>query len=176
MRPCQKLASVSIARPAVRFIYLLFSFLIFTGCHSASHPSTHKLTDAQAEERELRQASREWDQLFNDGDAAQLGSLYADSAISMPPNSPTVQGRRAIQADFESFFSANVARHQTIVDGMLQDGDVAIEAAHYRLTYKPRAGGSEVVETGRHVECRRKIGGRWQIVVEIWNSDSPASK
>jgi ketosteroid isomerase-like protein len=56
------------------------------------------------------------------------------------------------------------------------ESGLAIERAHYRLTYRPRAGGAEVVETGRHVECRRKIGGQWLIVTEIWNTDAPPTK
>jgi hypothetical protein len=52
------------------------------------------------------------------------------------------------------------------------EGHLAIEAAHYRLTSKPRAGGRECVESGRHLECRRRIDGRWQFVLEIRNSDT----
>jgi ketosteroid isomerase-like protein len=94
----------------------------------------------------------------------------------MPPNAPTVRGRRALQADFESFFADNVARHETFVDELLNEGGLAVEAARYRLIYKPRSGGPEIVESGRHIECRRKINGEWKIVLEIWNSDTPAPK
>ncbi len=138
-------------------------------CQTANHSRTGRHDD-------LRKASEEWDNLFNAGDAAKLAPLYAENVISMPPNLPTIQGRKALQADFESFFAANVARHETTVDEILMDGSLAIERAHYRLTYRPRAGGAEVVETGRHLECRQKIDGKWKIVLEIWNSDAPAPK
>ena len=94
----------------------------------------------------------------------------------MPPNAPTMRGRQALQADFKSFFEANIARHETMVDEMVIEGSLAIERAHYRLSYRPRAGGTEVIETGRHLECRKKIDGKWQIVLEIWNSDTPPPK
>jgi ketosteroid isomerase-like protein len=129
-----------------------------------------------SQQEELRQASAVWDRLFNAGDGAKLALLYAEDAISMPPNSPTIKGRGAIQADLEGYFAGNAARHETMVETIVREGDLAIESARYRLTYKPRAGGAEVVETGRHLECRRKIGGQWKIVLEIWNLDTPAPK
>lgn len=137
------------------------------GCQSAG---------SLREGESLRQAGAEWDRIFNSGDAAKLAALYAEDAVSEPPNNPTVQGRAAIQKEFEGFFATNVARHETKVDDLIVSGDLAIEAAHYRLTVKPKAGGTETVETGRHVECRRCIGGKWQIVLELWNLDTPAPK
>jgi len=78
---------------------------------------------------ELTQASQEWDRQFNAGDAAALAALYAENAVSMPPSLPTLQGRRALQADFESFFSANEARHETTGDEINVEGGLAIERA-----------------------------------------------
>lgn len=145
------------------------------GCQCAG--DSHALSEpGPTHQEELRQASADWDRLFNLGDAEKLAALYAEDTISMPPNSPTVQGRRAMQADFESFFASNVARHETMADRIFNQGDLAIEAARYRMTYRPRAGGAEVVESGRHTECRRKIDGKWLIVLEIWNSDTPSAK
>jgi ketosteroid isomerase-like protein len=158
-----------------QFLGIAVSLLLFVGCQSTSRSHRHGEMDGQQKD-ELRQISGEWDRLFNASEAAKLASLYADDAISMPPNNPTVNGRKALQADFESFFAGNSARHETMVDKIFLDGDLTIEAAHYRLTYKPRAGGVEVRESGRHTECRRKIGGKWLIVLEIWNSDVPSQK
>jgi hypothetical protein len=42
-----------------------------------------------------------------------------------------------------------------------------------RAHYVPKGTAAEVVETGRHVVCRRWIDGRWQITWEIWNTDAP---
>ena len=158
-----------------QFLPLAATLLLLTGCQNVCPFRAHN-EPAALQQEELRQASAEWDRAFNAGDAAKLALLYAEDATSMPPNNPTLRGRKAIQADFETFFAGNVARHETIVDEILQEGDLAIEAARYRLTFKPRAGGAEVVESGRHLECRRKIDGKWRIILEIWNSDAPVSK
>ena len=145
--------------------------MLIIGCQSPSQ--SHKPGPSQ---EELRQTSQEWDRLFNIGDAVKIASLYADDVVSMPPNSPTLTGRGALRTDFETFFAKNMARHETMVDKIVMEGDLAIEVARYRLTYRPRVGGAEIVETGRHMETRRKIDGRWRIILEIWNSDSPAPK
>ena len=160
------------------FSALAASLLFVAGCQCGSTTAsrTHRQLDAPRQEEELRQASAEWDKRYNAGNAENLAALYAEDTVSMPPNSPSLQGRKALQADFESFFASNIARHETTIDKIVMDGALAIEAAHYRLVYRPRAGGAEVVESGRHLECRRKIDGQWKIVAEIWNSETPAPK
>jgi len=80
-----------------------------------------------------------------------------------------------LRADFEKFFTANAnGRHETFVDELLATREWAIERARYRLTYAPKSGGAQVIETGRHVVRRRSLDGRWQIAWEIWNTDTPA--
>jgi uncharacterized protein (TIGR02246 family) len=145
------------------------------GCQTAwnSRPDQSQVA---VDDRELRQASQDWDKYFNSADAAKLASLYSEEAVSIPPNLPTLHGRKAVRADFEAFFASHTARHETIVERILIDGGMAVESGRYRMTFKPKGGGTEVVETGRHVECRRKIDGKWRIVLEIWNIDTPLPK
>jgi ketosteroid isomerase-like protein len=156
---------------------LAASLVLLAGCQTGTHSQATRQPEALSHDHELRQASVEWDGLFNSGETTKLAALYAEDAISMPPNAPTVRGRQALQADFKSFLDTNTARHETTVDGIVREGNLAIEHARYRLTYKPRSGvGTEVVETGRHLECRKKVNGKWLIVLEIWNSDTPPAK
>ena len=158
-----------------RLILAIACTAFVIGCQSPNALLVRGPADSPSQ-IEVRAVGREWDRLFNSGDAAKLASLYAEEAVSMPPNSATVSGRKAIQAEFESFFASNLARHETMVDQILERGDLTIEVARYRLTFRPRAGGTEVVETGRHIEIRRKIEGQWKIELEIWNSDMPLPK
>jgi ketosteroid isomerase-like protein len=119
-------------------------------------------------------AAAEWDELFNAHRTSDLANLYATDADSMPYNTPTVHGRAAIRAMFESFNHDNDdARHETTVDELVLTPDRSIERGHYRMTYTPKASHQAVVETGRHVMERRWIDGRWQIVWEVFNTDKP---
>ena len=158
----------------IRFI-LVVCLVGVAGSHNTASVAASGADDSRSQS-EVRAAGREWDGYFNSGDVVKLAALYAEECLSMPPNSPTVSGRKAVQAEFESFFATNVARHETMVDQIIERGDLAIEVARYRLTFRPRAGGAQVVESGRHFEIRRKIDGQWKIVLEIWNSDMPLSK
>lgn len=122
----------------------------------------------------LRRAGAEWDRLFNAGDTAGLAAQYAEDALSMPYNAPTVRGRKAIQAELDKFLADNTAKHETSIDEVLTSGDGwAIERARYTMTITPKAGGAKIVETGRHVMCRKKVADKWQIAWEIWNTDQP---
>jgi uncharacterized protein (TIGR02246 family) len=143
--------------------------LLLMGCQSG-------LVAPASEQKALQQCSAEWDRLFNARDAARLAQLYAADAVSMPPGAATLQGREALRKEFESFFAANTARHETTVDQLLIEGDLSIESARYRLISKRSGDNSETIETGRHLECRRRISGQWQIVLEIWNVDTPPAK
>jgi uncharacterized protein (TIGR02246 family) len=149
----------SVARAAI----LLLVALAAAACERAEPP----VPDA------LRTAPAEWDRLFNAGDAAALAALYAENASSMPYDAPTLQGRQALETEFARFFSENTGRHETLVDELIANDDWAIERARYVLTYAPRSGGPEARETGRHVMCRKKKDGTWQIAWELWNKDAP---
>lgn len=152
-------------------LWLAHSFLL-PGCATApAHQSA-----AANQEDSLRRTSAAWDAMFNARAVAQLAALYAEDAVSMPPAAPSITGRAAIRRDFEALFAANNVRHETRIDQFIIDGDRAIELAHYTLTTQPRPDGDTVVETGRHVVCRRKTPLQWEIIWEIWNTDGPAQK
>jgi hypothetical protein len=48
-----------------------------------------------SDDEAVRAASRAWDRAHNAGDAAALGRLYAENAVSMPNNRPALEGRLA---------------------------------------------------------------------------------
>jgi len=130
------------------------------------------VSGSAADEALLKQATADWDRLFDSGQAEALAGLYSPDLVSMPYETPSVRGRDAQQKSFEEFFSENEnARHETTVEEMLVTKEWAIERGRYKMTYTPKKTGAPVIETGRHVMCRKKIDGRWQIVWEIWNTD-----
>jgi uncharacterized protein (TIGR02246 family) len=152
---------------------VLMSLCLSVGCRTRSNPGLP--SDASSkDEASLKQASADWDRLFNSGQAAGLAALYSPDLVSMPYETPTVHGRQAQQAAFEQFFAENQnARHQTTVEEILVANEWAIERGRYTMTYTPRKTGLQIVETGRHVMCRKKVDGTWQIAWEIWNTDTP---
>lgn len=152
---------------------ILILLIVSAGCGTGRNAGLPSQPN-QEDEARLKQATAEWDRLFNSGQASALAALYSPDLLSMPYDAPTVRGRPAQQAGFEEFFAENEnARHETTVEEMLVTKEWAIERGRYKMTYTPRKTGIAIVETGRHVMCRRKVDGNWQIVWEIWNSDKP---
>jgi uncharacterized protein (TIGR02246 family) len=143
---------------------------------SANGSGRERKPKERASRDALARVSAEWDARFDAGDAVGLSALYAVDAVSMPYDAPALRGRAALRADFASFFASNTSqRHETHVEAIVIRGDLAIERARYTLRYAPKNGSGEVVETGKHLECRRRINGRWQIIYEIWNRDAAPS-
>lgn len=152
----------------------LDTFLMFSCCLAAICAYAQENETSQVDEQYLKEAGKEWDGLFNSGQIEALAALYSEDVISMPSNAPAIKGSKALKADFAKFFAENTARHETYIDEILRTDEFAIERARYVLTYRPKGGEAEVVETGRHVVCRKKRDGKWQIAWEIWNTDQPA--
>jgi ketosteroid isomerase-like protein len=151
--------------------FLLLVLLFADSCQSPK-PSNENSADNEY----LKNAGAQWDKFFNSRDINNLSDLYSDDAVSMPYNYQTVSGKKAIRAELEKFFEGNEARHETFVEEILTKDEWSIERARYINTYTPKGTANRIVETGRHVICRRKINGKWLITWEIWNSDQPLPK
>jgi uncharacterized protein (TIGR02246 family) len=132
--------------------------------------------DLAADEAAVRAASAAWDDAHNAGDAVRLAALYAEDAVSMPPNRPAIEGRPAIAADFHSFFAGARAHHRTQIVSLVIARDWAIERGQYRLTTVTKETGVAAEETGKHVVIRRRVDGDWRIHWEIWSADTPAGR
>lgn len=125
----------------------------------------------QAQEDQVREASAAWDEAFNSGDLTQLMALYTEEAVDMPPNLPVLEGRAAIEADLQYILEEFTAHHETSIIDIKIGGDLAIERAAYTMLLTPKAGGDTVTEVGKHIVVRQKVGDKWKVLWEIWNSD-----
>jgi len=158
---------------AKRYFTALILFAIFLSVSCRTEQSSNAPKEITGDGEYLKNAGAEWDKLFNARDVANLADQYAEDAVSMPYNYQTVTGKKAIRAEIEKFLEQNDARHETFPEEILTKDDWSIERARYITTYTPKSGGNRIVETGRHVMCRKKINGKWLIAWEIWNSDQP---
>lgn len=122
-------------------------------------------------EAQVRAASAAWDEAFNAADVAQLMELYHENAVSMPPSLPILEGKPAIQADFEWLFDNFTTHHQTTIVDLEIAGNLAVEQGQYMMTFTPKDGSEPFDEVGKHIVVRRKSGDTWQVVREIWNTN-----
>lgn len=106
--------------------------------------------------------------LAKDWDGAT--ALYADSAVLLPPNSPTVRGRTAIRAFLGQFPPLS---ELTIVDDtVVGTGTRAYAIGRYHMTI---AAPGAPVDSGKFLDIREKqADGSWIYVADMFSSDIPA--
>ena len=123
-------------------------------------------------ETEIKAAIAEWVEIYNRNDWVLLADQFAEDAILMPPNSPSVMGRSAIaawQAANEDGF-----RIALVPDEVYLAGDRVIVRGR-SCVFIPLANGATAVDVGKFMEVRnREPDGRWQVSHDIFNSDLPA--
>ena len=112
--------------------------------------------------------SEQWEAEYNAGNAAGVAALYTKDAVLMPPNTKAVHGHEAITAFVEKDMSANKGNKLQIESvEYSKNGDLGFA----RGTFKFMNAAGNVVDQGKWIEVRKKVGGKWYIHSDIWNSD-----
>ncbi len=122
-------------------------------------------------EDQIREAVDAWEAAFAAADVDQIMDLYAEGAVSMPPNYPASEGKAAIRADFEWLFDTfTVQRQFTLVD-IEMSGTLATRRGVWTQILTPKDGGDPVTEVGKCIVIFKLSGSEWKVVWEIWNLD-----
>jgi len=125
---------------------------------------------AQAARKAIEQGNRDFVAAFTRGDAASIGALYTENATLMPPGAPMTHGRAAIQAFWQGTIEAgikNVSLRTVSVDA---HGAIAREIGRFAMDVPAQQQQVTRIE-GKYVVIWKKVAGRWQLDVDIWNSD-----
>ena len=110
---------------------------------------------------------------FDRGDAGAIAALSTEDATMLPPNSPAVKGKQAIEADYKRLFEMGVRNGSLDTVEVGSDGDLAYHVGTYSLDVPSKDGTSER-DTGKFVDIyKRQADGSWKIHVSINNSDEP---
>jgi uncharacterized protein (TIGR02246 family) len=125
-----------------------------------------------ADEAAIRAQTTSWEKGYNGGDAKAVAALYAEDALLLPPGSPGVSGRAAIEAYFTKDIAGSKAGGAVFVVNPKTDvgvsGDMGWESGTYKVTVK-----GAVVDTGKFLSVSRKKDGKWLYTRDTWNSDAP---
>ena len=126
-----------------------------------------------ADDVEIRAVSLAWKEAFNTGDTEAVLKLYADDAVLAAPGVPAVLGKTAIRSYFVQTMAAVRAADLTVEDAPIGElrasGDLAFQWMTYRIADRSGA----VVDAGKLLTLFHRRNGRWLIVGDTWNSDSP---
>jgi uncharacterized protein (TIGR02246 family) len=126
-------------------------------------------TPAFAQSRAMIQTLDDaWAAAFNKGEGAAVAAMYTPDATVLPPGSNMVHGRKAIAA-----FWSKAAR---------QLGDMTLKAVDVRplspaaareiglFTARTKGANPQQID-GKYVVVWGKLGGRWRLFTDIWNTN-----
>lgn len=114
----------------------------------------------------LKEMAPKWQAAYNAGDAAGVAALYAEDGILLPPNSPPVKGRKAIEVFWAGAIESGGTTELT-VQKMYGMGENVTEVGAWVAT---AADGSHQ-DHGSYTLVYKQVEGGWQIVSDMWNSD-----
>jgi ketosteroid isomerase-like protein len=131
-----------------------------------------KKVDTAAVADEMKRGTGDWAAAYNSGDAAKIAAMYATDGVLMPPHAPAATGADAIR----QFITDESGRAKS--EGLTlaieptasgASGDLAWQSG----TYNVKDSSGNAVDTGKFVELRHNVDGKWMITRDIWNSDNP---
>jgi uncharacterized protein (TIGR02246 family) len=131
--------------------------------------------DTRAEADALRSIEGQWVAAIKAKDIDKIVSLYAPEAVAMDPNAAISAGHQAIRKAYESWLA------DSLVSRTLSETVEAVEVsasgdlAYTRGTnrYSQNAPKGIVDYVGKWVSVYKKIDGKWRVIVDIGNSDTP---
>ena len=113
---------------------------------------------------------------FFSGDPEVVPSVFAESAVLMPPNEPIVEGTQAAVTWARNLYEGSSIQGDVEVTDFALSGDLAVERYAYDFEIVPDAGGDSIEDEGKGLHVyQRQPDGTWKITVDIWNSNRSAA-
>ena len=114
-----------------------------------------------------------WPRLTSSGHADSIAEFYAQNAVIMPPNMAATRGKEAIRA----FFATLNAVKPTLTlraDSVWANGGAAVEQGRWWWKWAGTPPpGMPGADSGKYIVRWAQQNGKWLMVDDIWNSDSP---
>jgi uncharacterized protein (TIGR02246 family) len=147
---------------------VLFTFASVgaAGCQAPADPAL-----ATADATALRAALEAYLDAANAGDSARWAALYTADAVMMPPNSPAVEGRAAIESWLAMLPVITGAEGTALeVEGA---GNVAYVRGTYSMSLEIPALPEPLPQKGKLLQIyARQPDGSWLLARDIWNADA----
>jgi uncharacterized protein (TIGR02246 family) len=109
-----------------------------------------------------------WTAAFNKGDAVAVAALYTEDAYVLPPGSDMVKGHAAIEAFWRQAAQQMGDAKLTTIDVLPLGRTAAREIG--TVTLKTKSQPAQEI-TGKYAVVWRKVGGKWKLATDIWNTN-----
>lgn len=119
---------------------------------------------------EIQKNNDRWSNAFNKGDAAAIAPLYTTNATLLPPGSPAVHGRAAIEQFWQGAIGSGLKNIQLTADSVQSYGSAAREIGHF-TAQAPDQNKALTPVAGKYVVIWKRVGRGWQLDTDIWNLD-----
>jgi uncharacterized protein (TIGR02246 family) len=132
--------------------------------------------DKSAAEAEIRKGDEAYFNAVKARDAAAVAALYAEDAVSMPPNSPPLEGREAVRKSNEGFLKTpqlSMTGEATSIK-FSDDGSMAYETGKYTASFVD-AKGKKMTDDGKFLNVLKKENGKWVVVADAFSSNKGPS-
>jgi len=152
----------------VRTITVVFLLALAAACQSAA--------TGGANETVLRKLDDEWSKAVGAKDVEKTMSYYADDALMMPPNIPTLTGKEAIRTLWKSLLEAPSFAGGWKAAKVEVSGDLSYVTGTYEITETDDSG-KPMTDKGKYVEVwKKQSDGNWKSVAHMFSSDQPSSE
>jgi len=153
--------------------YAVAALLLLAACKPAERADDPAAAQAAADSARAQISARATALAthIGPGHADSAASFFADNAVFMPPNMPTVEGRANIRDAFQGMSQGmGTGEMHFTTQNVSSSGDIAIERGRWHWTGSPQA----PADSGKYLTHWHRMNGTWMIVEDIFNSDTPA--
>ena len=174
----------------LRIASVVVLVVLLAGCTPAEKqagPMTRETASTEADVEAIHRVREAHDPAVNAGDLDAWLAVFAEDAVSMPPNEPPVVGKEAIRSLGQGVFEHFNFEETMSSAEVMAAGDWGFDRGTYTLTPTPVAGGEPAegaqpeimrelnyAQDGKYLWIlRRQPDGSWKIACDMWSSNSP---
>lgn len=156
-------------------MFALGTLAVLAGCQPAAETAEQAeqrvASETAAAKTAIEASNASFVVHFNAGQGDSIAAHYTEDGRVMGPNMPAAVGRAAIAGSMGMMAGATLALN---TESVAANGPMAVERGTYSITLTPPGATAPITDTGKYLVHWHKVGDKWMMVEDIWNSDLPA--
>ena len=149
---------------------LVVTMMLLAVCWSCSDKP-----DGQDDARdisEIKALSAARAKAFNEGNANDIATAFAENGILMAPEMRSMTGRKAVREYYQQIFDQYRTFLKSGYEEVKVSGDLAYGVGYASVKLVPHSGGDTLISTAKYINIlQRQDDGSWLTTHDIWNSN-----